>query len=125
MNLLNQSQDIGKVLKSLSNRLYDLVVPLENWKDLFLYLEKKESQHPLFVSYSTAVSPRATGGRSPVFARFEHSNAKHRKLLDRPFQVYNRSTDATRIKTTLGMIYVLLLQVVANSENLWKLTYRL
>lgn len=38
LNLLNQSHNTGKILESLSNRLYNLVVPLENWKDLFLYL---------------------------------------------------------------------------------------
>lgn len=43
LNLLDQSYNIGKVLESLSNRLHNLVVPLEDWKDLSLHLQENES----------------------------------------------------------------------------------
>ena len=62
LNLLDQSYYTGEVLKSLSNRLHNFVVPLENWEDLSLHLQKEQSQRPLFVSYSVRASPRATGG---------------------------------------------------------------
>ena len=77
LNLLNQRHDTGEILESLSDRLHNLVVPLENRKDLFLHLKEKESQHPLFVSYSTKPSPRATGSGSSVFAEIKNPNAKH------------------------------------------------
>ena len=42
LNLLNQRHDTGEILESLSDRLHNLVVPLENRKDLFLHLKEKE-----------------------------------------------------------------------------------
>ena len=43
LNLFNQSHDVREILESFSNRLHNLVVPLEYRKDLFLHLEEKES----------------------------------------------------------------------------------